>query len=75
MRNQRVPTGADNPTACAAFSLVIPVAICFKNCRSTSRRSDGAPGERIAPRPVNFCIHPAGRPINTSKIESVATTG
>ncbi|WP_262499632.1 integrase core domain-containing protein, partial [Pseudomonas rhodesiae] len=31
-----------------------------------SLRSEGAPGERIAPRPVNFCIHPAGRPINTS---------
>ena len=23
----------------------------------------------MAPRPVNFCIHPAGRPINTSVIE------
>ncbi|MVW87902.1 hypothetical protein EI969_18455, partial [Pseudomonas sp. PB101] len=45
---------------------MIPVAICFQNSRSISLRSDGAPGERIAPRPVNFCIHPAGRPINTS---------
>ena len=40
-----------------------------KNRRSISHRSDGAPGECIAPRPVNFCIHPAGRPINTSMIE------
>ncbi|WP_262380831.1 integrase core domain-containing protein, partial [Pseudomonas lundensis] len=31
-----------------------------------SLRTEGAPGERIAPRPVNFCIHPADRPINTS---------
>ena len=43
----------------------MPVAICFQNRRSISRRCDGAPGERIVPRPVNFCIHPAGRPINT----------
>jgi hypothetical protein len=44
----------------------MPVATCAQNSRSISLRSDGAPGERIAPRPVNFCIHPAGRPINTS---------
>jgi hypothetical protein len=44
----------------------MPVAICTQNSRSISLRSEGAPGERIAPRPVNFCIHPAGRPINTS---------
>ncbi|WP_143503501.1 integrase core domain-containing protein [Pseudomonas sp. LAIL14HWK12:I12] len=44
----------------------MPVAICTPNSRSISLRSEGAPGERIAPRPVNFCIHPAGRPINTS---------
>ncbi|WLI10757.1 hypothetical protein PSH65_21490 [Pseudomonas sp. FP603] len=62
------------PVVSAAFSLVIPVAICFQNSRSISLRSDGAPGERIAPRPVNFCIQPAGRPINTS-IKGVATTG
>ena len=54
------------PTASAAFSLVMPVAICCQNCRSTSRRCDGAPGDRIASRPVNFCIQLAGRPINTS---------
>jgi hypothetical protein len=36
----------------------------------TSRRSDGAPGERIADRPVNASIHPAGLPIaNTSTLE------
>ena len=64
---QRVPTACVTPTISAALSLVIPVAICSQNRRSTSRRSDGAPGERIAPRPVNSCIHPAGRPINTSK--------
>lgn len=58
--NQRVLTGCDMPTASAAFSLVIPVAICFQNCRSISRGSEGAPGERITARPVNFCIHPAG---------------
>ncbi|HFW7900757.1 TPA: hypothetical protein ACIDG5_004637, partial [Shigella sonnei] len=66
-----MPTADDTPTASAAFSLVIPVAICSQNSRSVSRRSDGAPGERIAPRPVNFCIHPAGRPINTSMIKGV----
>ena len=27
------------------------------------------------PGPVNFCIHPAGRPINTSSIKGVASTG
>lgn len=73
-RNQRVPTACDTPTASAAFSLVIPVAICAQNRRSVSRRCDGAPGKRIASRPVNFCIHPAGRPINTSLIKGVATT-
>ena len=40
-----------------------------------SGKSDDAPGERIAPRSVNFCIHPAGRPINTSLVKGVATTG
>ena len=64
------PCGATCTTSTsAALSLVIPVAICSQNCRSTSRRSDGAPGDRIAPRPVNFCIHPAGRPISTSMIK------
>lgn len=67
--NHRVPTACDTPTTSAAFSLVIPIATCSQNCRSTSLRSDGAPGDRIAPRPVNFCVHPAGRPINTSMIK------
>ena len=49
--------------------LWVSVAICSQNRRSISHRSDGALGERIAPRPVNFCIHPAGRPINTSMIK------
>ena len=40
----------DTQIASAAFSLVIPVAICFQNSRSISRRCDGAPGERIAAR-------------------------
>ena len=65
-RNQREPTACDTPTASAALSLVIPVAICIQNWRSTSRRSAGAPGERMASLPVNCFIHPAGRPINTS---------
>lgn len=65
-RNQREPTACDTPAASAALSLVIPVAICIQNWRSTSRRSAGAPGERIASLPVNCFIHPAGRPINTS---------
>lgn len=65
-RNQRAPTAEDTPIASAALSLGIPVAICTQNCRSTSRRSAGGPGERIASLPVNCFIHPAGRPINTS---------
>jgi hypothetical protein len=43
--------------------------ISRQNSRSTSRRSDGAPGDFIADRPVNSFIHPAGLPINTSTIE------
>ena len=39
-----------------------PVAICFQNSRSTSRRCVGAPGDFIGDRPVNSFIHPAGRP-------------
>lgn len=54
--------------ASAALLLVMPVAICSQNRRSISRRCDGAPDERIAPRPVNLRIHSAGRPINTSSI-------
>ena len=42
------------------------MAICTQNCRSTSRRCEGAPGERIASRPVKCFIYPAVRPINTA---------
>ena len=45
--------GCDTPTASAAFSPLIPVAICFQKSRSISCRSDGALGERIALRPVS----------------------
>ena len=82
MGSLRTPAAFNNvfgmrttPTALAALSLVIPVAIGSQNCSSTSRRSDGAPGDRIAPRPVKFCIHPTGRPINTSLVKGGATTG
>jgi hypothetical protein len=74
-RNQRVPTAGDTPIISAASSLVTPVATSIQTRRSISLQCDGAPGERIAPRPVNFCIHPADRPINTSSIKGVASTG
>ncbi|MBA4865267.1 transposase [Streptomyces sp. PSKA54] len=45
------------------------MAISRQNNRSTSRRSDGFPGDFIAALPVNAFFHPAGLPINTSKIE------
>jgi transposase InsO family protein len=48
---------------------VTPDAITRQKSRSTSRRSDGAPGDRIGDRPVNSRIQPAGRPINTPTIE------
>jgi len=67
-RNQREPTVEDMPTASAAFSLVMPVATFSQECRSIFRRCDGATVERIAPRPVNSYIQPAGRPMNTSSI-------
>ncbi|WP_329359623.1 integrase core domain-containing protein [Streptomyces sp. NBC_01483] len=68
-RNQRLPAACDAPTAIAASSLVSPLAISRQNNRSTSRRSDGFPGDFIGALPVNAFIHPAGLPINTSKIE------
>ena len=68
-RNHRLPAACDTPTAVAASSLVTPLAISRQNNRSTSRRSDGAPGDFIADLPVNAFIHPAGLPINTSVIE------
>src|SRR5215213_4862959 len=67
-RNQRHPTADATPTAAAASSVVTPVAITRQNARSTSRRCAGAPGDFIGDRPVNSFIHPAGLPINTSKI-------
>jgi hypothetical protein len=48
---------------------VKPVAISRQNARSTSRRSDGAPGDFIADLPVNAFIHPAGLPTRTSTLE------
>jgi len=68
-RNHRVPTGPDTPTAIAASSVVTPLAISRQNSRSPSRRSDGAPGDFIADRPVNSFIQPTGLPINTSTIK------
>jgi transposase InsO family protein len=44
------------------------LAISRQNNRSTSRRSDGFPGDFIGALPVNSVIHPAGLPINTSRI-------
>jgi hypothetical protein len=73
-RNHRPPAACDAPTAIAASSLVIPVAIWRQNSRSTSRRSDGAPGDFIGALPVNAVIHAAGLPINSSAIKGVATT-
>src|SRR5437899_1137901 len=66
--NQRLPAAEDAPTANAASSLLKPVAISRQNSRSTSRRSDGFPGDFIGALPVNSFIHPAGLPINTSTI-------
>ena len=68
-RNHRPPAACDTPTAFAASSLVTPFAISRQNARSTSLRTDGAPGDFIAERPVNSFIHPAGLPINTSTIK------
>ncbi len=46
-----------------------PRAISCQNKRSTSRRSDGFPGDFIGDLPVNAFIHPAGLPIDTSVLE------
>src|SRR5512144_2168158 len=64
-RNHRTPAAADAPTAIAASSLLSPFAISCQNKRSTSRRSDGAPGDFIGELPVSSFIHPAGLPIAT----------
>jgi hypothetical protein len=68
-RNHRLPAACDTPTAIAASSLVSPPAISCQNKRSTSRRSDGFPGDFIGDLPVNAVIHPAGLPIDTSTLE------
>ena len=68
-RNHRLPAACDAPTASAASSLLKPSAIRRQNARSTSRRSDGLPGDFIGDRPVNSFIHPAGLPTTTSSIE------
>src|SRR5438067_4288093 len=68
-RNQRTPTGPDTPHAIAASSLESPSAIFIQNPRSTSRRTGGRPGDRIAGRPVSVTIHPRGRPIQHLHLE------
>src|SRR3954453_24004794 len=68
-RNHLVPAACDTPTAAAAPSLDRALATSHQNSRSTSRRSDGFPGDFIGERPVNSFIQPAGRPIDTSMIE------
>ena len=68
-RNHQLPAAWDAPTASAASSLLKPSAISRQNNRSTSRRSDGFPGDFIGALPVNSLIHPAGLPINTSTIK------
>jgi hypothetical protein len=45
------------------------LAISRQNSRSSSRRSDGAPGDLIGERPANPFTHPAGLPINTPIIK------
>jgi transposase InsO family protein len=45
------------------------LAISRQNKRSTSRRSEGFPGDFIGALPVNAFIQPAGLPINTSTIK------
>ena len=44
------------------------MAISHQKSRSTSRRSEGFPGDFIGERPVKAFIHPAGLPISTSEI-------
>ena len=68
-RNQRDPTGPDTPHRSRRPRLVSPSAIFTQNARSTSRRTGGRPGDRIAGRPVNVTIQPGCRPIATSTLE------
>jgi hypothetical protein len=65
----RLPAACDAPTAIAASSLVSPLAISRQNKLSTSRRSDGTPGDFIGDLPVSAFIHPAGLPIDTYTYE------
>src|SRR4051794_6220872 len=60
--NHRLPAAPEAPTATAASVLLTPLAISRQNSRWTSRPNDGRPGDFIADRPVNSCIHPAGLP-------------
>jgi hypothetical protein len=69
--NHRLPAACEAPTASAASSLLKPLAISRQNNRSTSRRSDGAPGDFNGALPVNSFIHPAGLPMNTSTIKAL----
>jgi hypothetical protein len=70
-RNHRLPATEDAPTATAASSLLSPLTISCQNSRSTSRRSDSAPGDFNGTLPVNSLIHPAGLPINTTSTITV----
>src|SRR4029453_4614352 len=63
------PTGPDTPPAIAASSLDSPSAIFTQNPRSTSRRTGGRPGDRIAGRPVSVAIHPGRLPIQPLRRE------
>jgi hypothetical protein len=64
-RNHRLPAADGAPTASAASSLLEPSPIRRQNHRSTSRRSDGAPGDFTGALPLNSIIHSAGLPIAT----------
>lgn len=50
----------------ASSSLVLPAAINRQNSCSTSRRTGGLPGERIAGLPVTSAAHPRLRPTLTT---------
>ncbi len=64
-----MPAAGDAPTVIAAASLVSPLQTSRQNARSTSRRSDGLPGDCIGDLPVNSFIRPAGLSIDTSTIK------
>ncbi|MFB7225732.1 hypothetical protein, partial [Streptomyces sp. NPDC056227] len=73
-RNHRDPTTGDTPHVIAASSLASPSAIFTQNARSTSLRTGGRPGERIAGRPVTVVIQPGGLPMQHLRDQGVATT-